>query len=201
MAPHFEYDPGMTYRTITVGPVSGGRPPREGELVVALDQGKVFGTGHHETTSLCLALLGGLYADAGPKPRRVLDVGCGTGVLSVACALLGAERVRGVDVAEDSPRVATGNAERNGVAAKCTFDLTPLAAVGGAHDLVLANILAPVLRELCGDLCAQAKGGRLVLSGFKDHEHDELLARFTANGLKLRADTQAAEWCAALLVG
>jgi ribosomal protein L11 methyltransferase len=192
----------MGSRKIVTVPAWEERAPREGEVLLRINLGGAgplaFGFGSHPTTSLCLSILAGLYGEGAPRPRRVLDVGCGTGVLAIACALLGAEEVTGIDVADAALEVAPGNASLNGVSGKCRFSRTPVQDVKGEFDLVLANLLGPLLRDLCAPLCARARGGLLLLSGFKEAERETLLDLFPARGFAQRTSLQSEGWGAAL---
>jgi len=192
----------MRIRKIVIVPAWEEREAKDGELLLRIKLGGkgplAFGFGSHATTSACLSLIAGLYVPGAPGPRQVLDVGSGSGVLSIACALLGAEEVQGIDIAQVALEVALENAVRNGVAEKCRFSLTPLEKIAGSFDLVVANVLGPVLREICEPLCARAAGGMLLISGFKEAEREELLALFVARGRKLRLSVEGEEWCTAL---
>ncbi len=107
----------------------------------------------------------------------VLDVGCGTGVIAVMAALVGASDVRAVDVASAAVEATRDNAARNGVADQVEVDTTPAAGLDGSFDLVVANILAPTLIELADDLRRlTALDGRLVISGILADRHDHVLA-------------------------
>lgn len=138
--------------------------PEPGETVLWLDPGHTFGSGSHPTTRLVLAVLDGVVT-AG---ARMLDVGCGSGVLAVGAALRGAH-VDAIDIDPESPTVTTANAARNGVADRVRASGDPLAQVvarGHRYDVVAANLLAPVIAELAEDLVAAvAPGGLLVASG------------------------------------
>lgn len=140
---------------------SHAAPPEADAVNLRLDPGLAFGTGTHPTTALCLEWL-----DARP-PRglRVLDYGCGSGILAVAAALLGAEAVDAVDIEPQALEATRANAERNGVAARLrTF--APGALPPGRYDVVIANILARPLVELASTLTRRlAPGGTLVLAG------------------------------------
>jgi ribosomal protein L11 methyltransferase len=178
------------------------REPREGELILRIGLGRkrlAWGYGAHDSTSLTLALLGGLYGGRGPRPRRVLDVGCGSGILSIACARLGAAETLGVDVAEEALRIAPENAAANGVAEICRFEGTPVAEVPGSFDLVVANLVKPVLVELCAPIRERARGGLLIVSGFKEAARDEVLGLFQAQGMKLRSELSRNGWHTFLL--
>lgn len=133
--------------------------------LLRLEPGRTFGSGSHPTTRAVLTTLPSLV---GPV-TTVLDVGCGSGVLAVAAAVLGAPSVYGIDVDPESPSVVAANAAASGVADEVTASTEPLSAVarrGGRYDLVAANLLAPVIAEMAADLQAVvADGGTLVLSG------------------------------------
>ena len=137
-------------------------------IVLLVDPGTTFGSASHPTTRLVLTALSHLVSPG----DRVLDVGCGSGVLAVGAALLGATAV-GIDVDPASARVTRTNARRNDVEDRVTFDPRPLADLAAdcragtsPFDVVAANLLAPVIRELAPDLLAVlAPGGVLVASG------------------------------------
>ncbi len=144
------------------------RPPwREyaaapGEHVVVLEPGRAFGTGLHETTSLVAEEL----AQTPLSGVTVLDVGCGSGVLSLIALALGAARARAIDVDPDAVAVTRENAERNGVRGRVETDETPVHALPGIYPVVLANIESKTLVDLAAALIARvAPGGLLVLSG------------------------------------
>ncbi len=134
-------------------------PPAPDAIVLRLDPGLAFGTGSHPTTSLCLRWL-----DRHLVPgERVVDYGCGSGVLGVAAGLLGAGEITGVDIDPQAVSASRDNAAANGVVA--TFH-EPDAAPVAPGDVVVANILANPLRVLAPLICSLAKpGGRIVLSG------------------------------------
>lgn len=138
--------------------------PPMGSLVLPLDPGMAFGTGQHATTALCLRAIEEV-ADAGSPPRRVLDVGCGSGILGMAALLLGSEHAVLVDTDAAAVRATEDNLNHAGLAGRfvAQAELPPVDAAAG---LVVANILAPVLCTLADALVARlAAGGTLLLSG------------------------------------
>ena len=142
-------------------------------IVVRIEPGATFGLGDHPTTVLSLR---GLRA-ALPSGGTVLDVGCGSGVLAVTAAVLGAASATAIDISLGAPAVATANALANGVGERVHVSNTPLAAVEGTFDVVVANLLAPALLALADDLVRTvAPGGALVISGILTARHDHVVA-------------------------
>lgn len=149
--------------------------PGEGDLVVLLDPGRAFGSGSHETTRLAVAALEGAVRPG----DRVLDVGCGSGVLAVVACLLGAASAHGLDVDPAAVEATVANAARNGVAERVTASEAALVDVDATYDLVVANIGGSVLVDLAPDLARRAgPGGRLVLTGILEERVEDLLAAF-----------------------
>lgn len=141
-------------------------------LRIDIDPGASFGLGDHPTTVLSMRLLRHTWwSDA-----TVLDVGCGSGVLAVLAARLGAPYVAGIDVSSAALEATRRNAERNGVAAVVDVCARALADVGDPFDLVVANILAPALVDLADDLRrVTAPGGALIVSGVLAAGHGHVL--------------------------
>ncbi len=149
-------------------------PPDAHAIVIRLDPGAAFGTGTHPTTRLCLRWL-----DAQLRPgARVLDYGCGSGILSIAAARLGAGPVVGTDLDADALAIARANSASNAVRADYT---APDRLPAGRFDVVLANILSNPLRILAPALLARvAVGGSLVLSGILERQAQELIDTYAA---------------------
>ena len=165
-----------------------------GDVVLTIDPENAFGSGDHETTRLVLQMLEQRVAGG----ERVLDVGCGSGVLSIAAVRLGAAAAVAVDIDEDALVVARRNAEINGVASRIETSARPLQDIDGAYDIVLANIETRVLIHMPNELQARiAPGGILVLSGILRGERDELLAAYAP--MRLEECLEDGEWCACLL--
>ena len=143
--------------------------PDPAAINLVLDPGMAFGTGSHPTTRLCLEWLE-RSVDHGDS---VLDYGCGSGILAIAAARLGAGTVTGVDIDPQAVLAAKANAERNEVAA-CFVDSASLLV--GEFDVVVANILSNPLRVLAPAICAHVRsGGRLALSGILSEQADEII--------------------------
>ena len=151
-------------------------PPAAARQVIRLDPGLAFGTGTHPTTRMCLRWLARRPAGAGPG--RVLDYGCGSGILAIGAALFGARAVDAVDIDPAAVQSTRDNAARNGVAGALLKPGLPDAAAG-VYDTVLANILAMPLKLLAPLLSAHvAPGGWLVLAGILERQADELTAAY-----------------------
>ena len=146
--------------------------PAEGEVQMRLDPGMAFGTGTHDTTRLCLELL----EEVVTPETRILDVGTGSGILSVGGVLLGAPSALGVDIDPVAVKVANENAEINEVSGKTEFvcgDLTD--KVHGKFEIVTANIVADVIIRLLSTVKNYLlKGGVLIVSGIIDTRADEV---------------------------
>jgi len=169
-----------------------------GDILLELDPGMAFGTGTHATTRLCLELLEKLVyrEDAFKKSSAVLDVGCGSGVLAIAAALFGAEKVVAIDIDPIAIAVTSENAAINSVEHLVAASETPLAEVGADYGVVLANILAEELVKM-GSLLTDrvSAGGFLVLSGILVEREAFVLAGFGQLPLQLHSVTRQEEWC------
>lgn len=148
-----------------------GDPP----IQVCIEPGGAFGLGDHPTTLLSLRALVRLV-EGGELSDDVIDVGCGTGVLAVTAALLLDRPVRAIDVASAAVEATIDNARRNQVDQFVHADSTDLGNVEDDYDIVMANILAPTLVSLAGDLRRVTRtGGRLVVSGILADAHQHVL--------------------------
>ena len=143
------------------------QPPTEAQKVIRLDPGLAFGTGTHPTTRMCLRWTA-QHAQAWP---RVLDYGCGSGILAIGAALHGAQHIDAVDIDPAAVESTLANAQANRVQLKAGLP----EAAQGEYELVLANILATPLKLLAPLLCGHVRpGGSLVLAGILERQADEL---------------------------
>lgn len=164
------------------------------EEVVKLDSNMAFGTGEHETTSMCLKLLQEYLT-----PESVcIDVGCGSGILGIAAIKLGAKRAYLTDIDYVAVDSAKHNAEINGVAEKVTVahsNLLDNAEIKG--DIMLANITAEILCSLAPSIPKNLKeGGTLILSGIIESRLQAVLDAFSAQGLQIEKTEREGEWIA-----
>ncbi len=167
-------------------------PLRQGEVGITLDPGMAFGTGLHPTTRGCLLLL----QELDPMPPSVLDVGCGSGILSLAALRLGAERAVGLDTDPLAVEATRANAERNGLGDRVTASEATLPVAPRArHGLVLANLVAAVLIELAPRLAVHmAPRGTLLASGIIEPRAPEVVSAMEAAGLRVADRRDDGEW-------
>jgi ribosomal protein L11 methyltransferase len=185
-------------RQIVVVPSWDSHQPSPDDRVIHLDPGQAFGTGAHASTRLVLEMMQEL-ADGGARPRRVLDLGTGSGILALAAAALWPEaEVHGVDNDPVAIQVARENAAANRAALQLGGDWPD-----GAFDLALANIQADVLIGLAEALCARlSPGAHLILSGLLSEQVEAVAAGYAARGLarvRIAASREDPAWSAALL--
>ena len=158
-------------------------PPAQARQIIRLDPGLAFGTGTHPTTRMCLRWI----AQHPPRELRVLDYGCGSGILAIGAARYGATRIDAVDIDPAAVDATVANAKANGVALQAGLP----AQVSGQYGLVLANILATPLKLLAPLLCSfVAPGGSLVLAGILERQAEELTAAYAPHARLGVADTQ-----------
>jgi len=178
----------------------------EGHEVLWLDPGLAFGTGNHETTRLCVERVVSFSERVSDlAATRVIDAGCGSGILALSAAKLGFGSVVGFDNDSEAVRVSEENAALNELTGAVTFYEGDLVSglAGRQAELVLANILAPVLIEFAANLVAAvAPGGTLVLSGILASEGEAVRAAFAraAPDWHFEERQMLGEWCDVVLV-
>ena len=173
--------------------------PQDGRLPLRLDPGLIFGTGSHATTRMCLAAL-----EKFSKPGvRVLDLGCGSGILGIGALILGCDSCLGVDIDPKAPDVVMSNAALNGIGAdKMTAwagdiiaDSSLRARIGGGYQLVLANIVADVIIPLSAVVRQfMAPGAVFICSGIIEHRWPETEAALISNGFEILDHKSEEEW-------
>jgi len=162
-------------------------PPQQDAINIMLDPGLAFGTGTHPTTALCLNWLD----QADVKDKYVIDYGCGSGILAIAAALLGAKKVIGVDTDPQALEATQANAERNGVQIDTYFpDECPLEQA----DLLIANILAGPLQALAELFANLTKAGApIILSGILEEQAQDVASTYQ-QWFDMQPPTQKEEW-------
>jgi ribosomal protein L11 methyltransferase len=181
--------------------------PDPQRIPVKIDPGMAFGTGTHPTTQLCLELIEVHFDQsqiANRKSQIVIDVGCGSGILSIAALKLGAEKVLGVDIDIESVKNSRENANTNGIGEELILGQGSVAEVlqgdlpFKSAPLVVANILAPIIIRLfdAGLADLVEPRGEIILSGILDHQSESVIAAGNAKGLKLNDKRQMGDWVA-----
>ena len=187
------------FRPVAVGSALLVAPPWEipsgsDRVILAIEPGRAFGTGHHGTTAGCLELLETLVGLE--RPARVIDLGTGSGILAIAAARLGAGEVLACDTDPDAVTATSANAERNGVAGRVRALVADAASLAAEPaPLVLANLLAAAHHALAPryrDLVTA--GGALVLGGLLDGEADAVVAALAAHGFRREAARSLEGW-------
>jgi SAM-dependent methyltransferase len=146
-----------------------------GEFGLRLEHGTSFGSGRHPSTRLAMRGLDRLFAEVKPFPGRLLDVGCGSGVLALAGALFGAREVLGIDIDGAALTLAAGNAAANRLAERVRFSAQLLAEVAGPYDLVVANVTGAVMGGMLADFSRLVcPGGWLMVSGLQGRQLAEM---------------------------
>jgi ribosomal protein L11 methyltransferase len=191
------YHPIRLGRRIQIVPSWMDPTPYASDLVLRLDPGMAFGTGMHPTTQLCLETLEDLAATG----SDVIDLGCGSGILAIAAAKLGAGRVLGVDIDPQAVRTARENILLNGVESTVQIragSLAELLKEERSAPLVVANILAVVLREMLAAGLARTvrPGGRLVLSGILEEQSAAVEAAIREAGMRVEEKRVRQDWVA-----
>ncbi|MBT6865168.1 MAG: 50S ribosomal protein L11 methyltransferase [Planktomarina temperata] len=176
----------------------------EGRIGLLIEAAMAFGTGHHGTTLGCLRAYDRLLDD-GQRFDNVLDLGCGTAVLAMSAARMGAAHVLASDIDPVAVEVALANVKANGLVGRVAcvesigFD-SPVLRAGAPFDLIFANILKGPLIELAPDIAAYlAPGGRAILSGLLVEQADEIVEVYQGQGLALETREDLGEWSALTL--
>ena len=194
------------FKPFTVGERLTVKPSWEefsdpGRVILEIDPGSSFGTGQHNTTRLCLEFLDGLVKGG----ERVLDLGCGSGILGIAALLLGAESVTAVDIDENSTRIAGENFEKNALppqsytihTGNILSDSGLAGRLGTGYDIITANIVADVLIGMAPMFRSfLKKGGTLIVSGIIDTRADDVRGALLDRGFTVKEERASENWLA-----
>ena len=168
--------------------------PLGDDVVISIDPGMAFGTGHHPTTRMCMELLE-QYIEPG---CRVLDLGCGSGILSILAAKLGASEVLGLEIDSTAAAVAASNVEMNGVQDTVKIQEATLPyphAPRGNYDLLVANVSAKVITDLAERIVDVVRsGGRLIFSGILDRQRAGVVERMGELGVTFDNGSTDEDW-------
>jgi ribosomal protein L11 methyltransferase len=181
--------------------------PDPARVAIRIDPGMAFGTGTHPTTQLCLELMEKCFDESSStvqRPSSVIDVGCGSGILSIAAIKLGAQRVLGVDIDAGSVKNSRENADANQVGEEFVLGVGSVDEIRHGQfgfdraPLVVANILAPVIVRLFDSGLADLiePDGSILLSGILEDQAERVIEAGQAKGLTLRERRQMGDWVA-----
>ncbi len=196
------FKPSIVSRRLAVRPPWENFPVPEGVEILVIEPGLAFGTGTHATTRLCLKWLDDLCAEL-PSGAQMLDVGCGSGILSIAAALLEPDlKINALDVDPEALRVCRENIAVNRVGGRVNLLGPLLSDFQGQCDLVVANILSHILVRLADDLtrCTETCDGRLMLSGIGRDDVDAVTKAFGERGMNEIERRTEDGWVALLMV-
>ncbi len=184
-------------RRLVIRPTWRRHRARRDDVVIALDPGMAFGTGLHPTTRLCLAALESIASDGRIDGGRVLDVGCGSGILAIAAIKLGAADSLGVDTDPIAIESTVANARRNRLSRRLRARVGSLPSGERPFDVVVANLIAGVLVPLAGALRDELRpGGTLVASGIFIDREAEVRGAFETTGLRIGGRSADGDWVA-----
>jgi len=187
--------------TLVIRPSWEDYAPQAHEVVIEIDPGMAFGTGTHGTTQLCLEMIAGLLQKSDP-PRRMLDVGTGSGILALGAAALGCPEVVATDIDDIACRVATENIEKNGYNKQIKVTSEALETLPGHFDLIVANIMAEEnVRLKQAFIDHLSAGGHLVLSGILQEKEQFVCTGFSDLPLTLQESRCQDEWVCLLFRG
>lgn len=196
------FKPARIGKRLVIKPTWEKFPAEREDIILELDPGMAFGTGTHPSTRLCLETLEKIYFHEGvfihqnrKKPFTVLDVGTGSGILSIAAAKLGAREVTAIDIDPQAVMVAAENLTLNKVEQSVSVSAAPLSLIGSSFDLIVANILAEALVKLAPELIERINpGGFLILSGILIEKERIVLDCYSALAFTLEEVAREGEW-------
>jgi ribosomal protein L11 methyltransferase len=191
------YQPVRLGRNILIRPIWIELETQPNDIEIALDPGMAFGTGTHPTTQLCLAALEDLVQPG----ALALDLGCGSGILSIAAAKLGAKSILALDNDPIAVTATAENARQNGVADKVVAQVGSLENIISSarrFDIIAVNILARIIIEMCGDKLGQIvrPGGLAIFSGIIEDQADDVETALRQTGLEPYARRKQGDWVA-----
>lgn len=169
--------------------------PKEGDKIIEIDPGMAFGTGTHPTTKMCICHLQ-KYIES--EDDAVLDLGCGSGILSIAAALCGSKVVKGVDIDPDAAAASTENVDKNGLTSQIEIrqgDVTK--GLGFTADIIVANLIAPLIIGLAADIAKHLSGKKIFISsGILSEQKEKVSTALEGAGFEIMEIMEEEGWCA-----
>lgn len=169
--------------------------PADSEIAIEINPSLAFGTGHHESTRLCIRLIEQFLEV--PESKSVLDVGCGSGILSIVAARLGASRVVACDIDKVAVKETSENLKRNPICHNVDRVCGYIDCIKGKYDLIVVNISVEELLQMMAELKSRlGEGGLMILSGIPCSRRDELLSGVETSSLVIREELRDGDWVA-----
>lgn len=191
------YKPFRVGRSLIIKPSWEDYPAKDGDRILEIDPASTFGTGQHHTTKMVMEALENVIGGG----ERVLDLGCGSGILTIAALLLGAREAAICDIFENAVKTASENIEKNDFANFRAFcgnvidDKMLRAEIGGGYNVICANIVADVIIGMSPFFCGfAAEGARLIVSGIIDERLDEVKEALCENGWTIESALNEEGW-------
>jgi ribosomal protein L11 methyltransferase len=182
-------------KTVIIRPPWEEHVPEGNEVVIEINPSLAFGTGHHETTRLCIEAIEEISRTRDVK--SMLDVGCGSGILSISALKLGVRGITGFDTDPIAIKESRKNAEKNGVLDKINFFCGYIQSAKGQYDLIVANVYVESILLMKEELRAKlSPGGRLIVSGIQYKRRDEAVRGLKEAGFILNNELGEADWVA-----
>ena len=189
------FKPAKITDTIVIKPTWEEYEPAEGERIIEIDPGMAFGTGTHPTTKMCVQHME-KYIDS--EDDLVLDLGCGSGILSIAAALCGSKNIKGVDIDPNAVEASFENVEKNGMSDVIEIswgDVTQ--GLGFKADIIVANLMADLIMMLSDDIAKHLKGKKIFISsGILVEKRDQVAEVIRNSGFEIIEILEEDEWCA-----
>lgn len=171
--------------------------PNGHEKTIEISPGMAFGTGNHTTTILCIKMLEHMLKET--KIEKVLDVGCGSGILAICAVALGAKTAQGFDIKISVVNEARENIAKNGLSSRIEVHRGTIETINDKFDLITANILIDLINLISDDLASRMKqDGFLIISGFKNEHRNDVIKKFTDKALIPIKQLADDEWSALL---
>jgi len=184
-------------RKIVIRPPWEEYPPKDDEVVIEINPAMAFGTGHHETTRLCIGAMEEVFENA--KVRNVLDVGCGSGILAIAALKLGVDEAVGLDIDPLAVQEAKKNSEKNGVFHRIKLFCGYLESLRGKFDFIVANISIEAILLMKNELKSRLENkGKLLVSGIPYTRMGEVVSGLEKAGFIVERELRDGEWVALL---
>lgn len=173
--------------------------PKEKEHVIEINPSMAFGTGHHESTRLCIKAAQDLFQVK--TINSVLDVGCGSGILSISALILGAKIITAIDIDPVSVEETHKNLERNNMQKMIDVKCGTIDQLDGQYDLILANVYVEPLLDMRQDIKSRMnREGRAVLSGFQEVRKKEIISGYKSAGFEIKNEYTENDWVAFVLM-